>query len=292
MIITRDDAVIRPAIRALNGTERTRDEEAQIPLAAGMNLIRITPASATGEVEGQAESSVEIRVTRSAPVEGRTDPRDSGARGGRTLFLLSVGISRFSHPELDLKNAELDARSVAALMSVASPPVYDRAVTRMLLNESATVTNILSALADSAASAGPDDLVLIFFAGHGEQVDGKFYFAPSDFGMRDPATFARAMKEGSDGDAALNELFQREGLGQDRLLPMIQAIPAARVAIILDSCFSGSLAAGDAAMARNSNLTITNSIGHASGRFVLSSATRDALDFVPDGSADATPNGQ
>ena len=83
-------------------------------------------------------------------------------------------------------------------MSVVSPPVYDRAVTRMLLNDAATVPNVMSALAEISASAGPDDLVLIFLAGHGEQVDGKFYFAPADFGTRDPAMFARAMKEAAE----------------------------------------------------------------------------------------------
>ena len=69
-----------------------------------------------------------------------------------------------------------------------------------------------------------------------------------------------------------------EGLGPDRLLPRIQAMKAARVAVVLDACYSASFAVQDAVWQRNVNRTVTNALGHATGRFVLSSATENAKD--------------
>ena len=62
------------------------------------------------------------------------------------------------------------------------------------------------------------------------------------------------------------------------MLPAIQSIQAARVAMILDTCFSASIATQDAVLRRDLNTTVTNTLGHAAGRFVLSSSTALALD--------------
>ena len=212
-----------------------------------------------------------------------------------TLHVLSVGVGNFQRRELNLANAVNDARALATLMTAATPPVYDEAKITLLTDADATADNILAALAAIAAKALPDDLVIIFLAGHGQQVDGRYYFAPVDFGMRDEALFRRVLAGASSGagatsgagansggDHALDELFRREGLGQDRMLPAIQAIQAARVAMILDTCFSASIATQDAVLRRDLNNTVTNTLGHAAGRFILSSSTALALDSAGD----------
>ena len=79
-------------------------------------------------------------------------------------------------------------------------------------------------------------------------------------------------------NAAIDRLFRTEGLGPEQLLPLIQAMKAARVAVVLDTCYSASLAIQDAVFQRDVNTTVTNALGHATGRFVLSSATTLALD--------------
>jgi hypothetical protein len=59
---------------------------------------------------------------------------------------------------------------------------------------------------------------------------------------------------------------------------LVQALSATHVAVVLDTCYSGSLASQDAVIQRDANTTVTNALGHATGRFVLSSATTLALD--------------
>jgi uncharacterized caspase-like protein len=205
-------------------------------------------------------------------------PAAASAKPPVTLYLLSVGVSHFRQSALNLDNADNDARAVAKLFEGADAPVYDRAVVKTLIDDQATGANISAALREIAANAKPDDLVLLFFAGHGQQVDGHYYYAPVEFGTGDKALFKTALSSDAGNDAALDEMFRREGYGQDQMLPIVQTIQAARLAVVLDTCFSASIATQDAVIRRDTNATVTQSLGHASGRFVLSSATALALD--------------
>lgn len=288
VVLRRNDAVIAPTIFVSEEAPRLRVEEAVVPLGEGLNVIRVTPVNATGEVEASAQESMEIRVLRVASAARSAGAQGAGAtiQGRRpavrppvTLHVLSVGVGKFRRSELNLANPVNDARGIAQLMQGASPPVYDSASVTLLTDEEATSEKILAALHAIAEKALPDDLVFIFMAGHGQQVDGRYYYAPVDFGMKDEALFRRALGGAAQGgDRALAELFRHEGLGQEKMLPAIQAIQAARVAMILDTCFSASIATQDAVSRRDINATVTNTLGHAAGRFVLSSATSLALD--------------
>jgi len=294
VVVRRNKAVIAPSVFVAEEAPRTRTEEALIPLGEGLNVIRITPVNAAGQVEASDGDSKEIRVMRVA-----SSSRSAGAQGGLagiqgrkptikpqvTLYVLSVGVGTFKRPELNLANPVNDAASLARLMEGPSAPVYDKSEVTLLTNEQATSANILKAMGDIAAKALPDDLVLIFLAGHGQQVDGRYYFAPVDFGTRDDELFRRALTAtGPQSTRALEELFRREGLGQDKMLPAIQSLQAARVAMVLDTCFSASIATEDAVLRRDVNTTLTNTLGHAAGRFVLSSSTSLALDSAGSGS--------
>jgi hypothetical protein len=317
-ILARNQAVITPAAFTIEEDDHSRTLEAAIPLGVGLNVIRLTPVAASGEVEGARERSIELRIVRRPPavaaVTAQGETREAGtppagtpptgtpptgtpakppatpAKPPVTLYVLSVGVSHFQHKELDLDNAVNDARAVADLFKGSDPPVYDQAVIATLLDGQATSANIAAGIAAIAQRAGPDDVVVLFFAGHGQQVDGKYFYAPVDFGMHDQDLFHRAMAGHAGKDDPLDELFRREGFGQAQMLTAIQAIQASRVALILDTCFSASIATQDAVMRRDTNATVTNGLGHASGRFVLSSATALALDSA--GGAASLPSDQ
>jgi hypothetical protein len=311
-ILARNQAVITPAAFTIEEDDRSRTLEAAIPLGVGLNVIRLTPVAASGEVEGARERSIELRIVRRPPavaaVTAQGETREAGtppagtppagtpakpaapAKPPVTLYVLSVGVSHFQHKELDLDNAVNDARAVADLFKGSDPPVYDQAVIATLLDGQVTSANIAAGIAAIAKQAGPDDVVVLFFAGHGQQVDGKYFYAPVDFGMHDQDLFHRAMAGHAGKDDPLDELFRREGFGQAQMLAAIQAIQASRVALILDTCFSASIATQDAVMRRDTNATVTNGLGHASGRFVLSSATALALDSA--GAAASLPTDQ
>jgi hypothetical protein len=62
------------------------------------------------------------------------------------------------------------------------------------------------------------------------------------------------------------------------LLAAIQTIQATRIALVLDTCYSATLADQDTVLRRDVNTTVTNRIGHASGRFVLSGSFAQPYD--------------
>ena len=301
--VRHNEAVIRPEIFVDEEDAHSRKEEVAIPLGDGRNVIRLTPISASGAVEGSAPAASEITVYRRAQTEVARDTQQPGStttpapvptRPHTVLYLLSVGVSHFARPQLDLKNADNDARALADLMRGSDAPVYDQAVVTTLLNDQATTDNILAALQEIANKATAGDLVVIFLAGHGQAVDGKYYFAPAHLGMGSADLFQRAVAAASaderESERAVEELFRREGLDQDKLLAMMQSIKALRVALILDTCYSASIATQDAVLQRDLNSTVTNRIGQAAGRFVLSSAVTLAFDSAG-ASARDTPQG-
>src|SRR5580693_6871605 len=99
-------------------------------------------------------------------------------------------------------------------------------------------------------------------------------------GLHDPALLAAVKTATVDDvfDKAVDAVFRTEGLGQDDLLPIIQGMQATRIAFMLDTCYSATLADADAVLRHDVNNTITDRIGHASGRFVLSGSFTEAFD--------------
>lgn len=80
------------------------------------------------------------------------------------VFLVSVGISDYPGTKNDLNLPARDAQTITWLYSKNSDLVYTQ-----LLNEKATKKRILAAMVRVFSQAGPDDVVLFFYSGHGYQ---------------------------------------------------------------------------------------------------------------------------
>lgn len=78
------------------------------------------------------------------------------------VFLVSVGISDYPGTENDLTLPANDARTISWLYSKNTQVTY-----KQLVNEQATVANILSALQETFKNASTNDIVVFFFSGHG-----------------------------------------------------------------------------------------------------------------------------
>jgi len=117
-------------------------------------------------------------------------PSDIGAPPSRaamvaasspTLWVLAIGVSRYQDSQLNLRFADADARAVAdTLQRQGEGPLYRDAKTLLLINDAVTRESILSSLDRFVGQAGPDDVAVIFLAGHGVQdrVSGTYYFLP------------------------------------------------------------------------------------------------------------------
>lgn len=147
-------------------------------------------------------------------------PRQAGVQGGPRVFAIMVGISDYGGYSSDLAYTADDALKLAEDLrreGVLNPSSV------VLTDADATVDGVRRAFAEVAAEAGPDDIFLFFFSGHGSQqsvaVSGN---------ELDGQAETIVLRDGQITDAEMAELFA----SLDTRLSLI----------VLDSCFSGGFA--------------------------------------------------
>ncbi|WP_250009813.1 caspase family protein [Actinoplanes sp. M2I2] len=145
----------------------------------------------------------------------------SGAR--RTLTVLAVGVSEYGDPALRLRFAAKDAVDLAAELDAAAHS-FARVRTRVLAD--ATREQILAAHA-LLADTETEDHVIVLFAGHGALRGTEFTFLPADAARDDLAA---------------------TGVSYDDIEALLDAIPARRRLVLLDTCHSGEDELGAAAV--------------------------------------------
>ena len=304
VVFSRNDAVVQPDTVIESADDTTRIEQATMALGRGRTVVALTPVSNTGAVEGSAAGRITLTLTQAPPARAASRGSDTGTAAAKIeppaakLYVLSVGVNETGNPDWSLKNAANDARAIADTMRTPVPSVYSAAPDVVsLIDGQATADAILAGLRRIAKLAAPDDIVMIYLAGHGRTVDGRYDFAPYDLGKHDPSVLRRVRTDWADQsvpeaeyNAAADVLFRTEGLSQEQLLATIQTIQATRIAVVLDTCYSATLANEDAVLRRDENTTVTNRIGHASGRFILSGSFELALDGSDD--TDGSPEGE
>ncbi len=144
-------------------------------------------------------------------------PRQARVPGGPHVIALLVGVSDYGGRTNPLPNTDDDARELynslrgAGLLHPAS---------QLLVNEEATTKNVANAFSRAAAQAGPNDMFLFFFSGHGNQVDV-------------PVSAAEL-----DGRAETIELYD-EAMTDAQLKPLFDGVRGRMSMVVLDSCFSG-----------------------------------------------------
>jgi hypothetical protein len=108
------------------------------------------------------------------------------------LWILSIGINRYDSPLLDnLDYAVNDAREIINVFKTQEGKLY-RKVNSLLVADGAAVIPTRDNIVDKFAflkQAGQRDVVMLFIAGHGvNDLDGNFYFMPSDAAFNDDGT--------------------------------------------------------------------------------------------------------
>jgi tetratricopeptide (TPR) repeat protein/uncharacterized caspase-like protein len=105
-----------------------------------------------------------------AQQRGLTVKSGSALDGRGRLWAVVIGISSYGNlsPEQQLKFAHHDAEEFAAFLRSPSGGGFPSTQIKLLLNQNATLSAIRTALGTwLVRSAEPDDVVFIFFAGHG-----------------------------------------------------------------------------------------------------------------------------
>jgi WD40 repeat protein len=139
--------------------------------------IQLVKASGRMQIAAEGRNGfsmpVELDYRSSAPAL-RDRPRPS-------LFVVSVGVSRYATPGINLMQASKDARDIARALERQQAQFYERVHTRVLVDEGATRAAVLDALQWLQTTPSPDDTAVLFIAGHGvTDAADTYYFLPHD----------------------------------------------------------------------------------------------------------------
>lgn len=197
------------------GKELTYEWDVDLP-ADQRNLIQVMVGT-----DAPTAAFSNVLVERDVKVPVRDKPK---------LFVLSVGINGYRDKEITpLSYSVADAESVADLLKKNSTGIYDVSKATMLVNEQVTRDKFKTSFKDISdalkAQVKPNDVLVLFLAGHGFVDDNKkYYYASYDLSVDD---YAQGKFEG----CIAWEDFQQ-----------LADIPCRKLAF-LDTCHSGAIQA-------------------------------------------------
>jgi WD40 repeat protein/uncharacterized caspase-like protein len=213
-----------------------------------------------------------------------------------TLYAIVGGVSDYEGERIDLRFAAKDAEDFAHALSLgarklfcdkSNPNCLDKVnITTLSTNrekpeEQPTKENFKRAFADIAARAKPEDIVVIYLAGHGVSfgagTDSYFYLTKE---ARTTSTdeLAKVLKTSTISSEELTDWLT---FGKDNANDIF--IKAMKQVIILDTCASGN-AAGQLALTAKRDLSgdqirAVEFLKDKTGTFVLMASTADAPSY-------------
>ena len=95
------------------------------------------------------------------------------------LHVLAIGINKYKNPALNLNYAQPDAKGISNFFRQKGKGLFKKVEIVEIYNEQATKENI-SAKLKQLQNTHPQDVVLIYLAGHGEGLNYKWYFIPHE----------------------------------------------------------------------------------------------------------------
>ena len=192
------------------------------------------------------------------------------------LYALVVGTSNFRGSKLNLRYPDKDATAFAEALRLSGTPLFGENMEIKLLTTSADPyprkAEIAKALADFAEKSNPNDILLLYFSGHGitypdNSEKGQFYYLTTDI-----------LDDKLDDPITRNTL----AIGQDTLQKWIRNVKALKRILILDACNSGkvvqSLEPGQKALNSDQRRALER-MNDRSGMFVLAGSAADKVSF-------------
>lgn len=208
----------------------------RVPLVAGNNHFEAV-ANSRQQIEGEP---------------GRADVAAAGQRVLPNLDIVTIGINRYRDSRFDLNYGVPDALAILRKFNADRVGVFGHAIAYQLTNEAATRSGVLQLLS-SLRRLPPQDVLVIYLAGHGDIVDKKWYFLPYDFEFS------------LDG-------IRRTGISAAMLERLLSQAGPQRIMLMIDSCKSGG---GIDALATGMDRRVLRSVGRDTGVAMLAAARRD-----------------
>ncbi len=186
------------------------------------------------------------------------------ARKG-VFYILAVGINNYANPDFNLNFAVADARDVGDELrkQQAKLDIYERVELIGLNDADATKAAIIKKLGDLAHRIEPEDVLLIYFAGHGIAHQNRFFLVPYDLGYKG----SRATMNESGLDQIL-----RHGISDEELEMAVESIDSRQIVFVIDACNSGQALESEEARRGPMNSKGLAQLAYEKGMYILTAA--------------------
>jgi uncharacterized caspase-like protein len=203
------------------------------------------------------------------------------ARKGKA-YVVTIGINEYQSDSFNLRYAVADANLVSRTLSesLARLDLYEEIVPVELLDEEATESNVLAMLSllsgklptpqaelpedlFKLTTATPEDLLIIYFAGHGIAHGDQYYLLPHDLGYDgDPRNV----------DEQGLRFVRQSGISDRDLELALEKVDAERVMLVIDACQSGQLLKAEEKRRGPMNSKGLAQLAYEKGMYILAAA--------------------
>lgn len=192
---------------------KSHERTISIKLSSGENHIKVSCINAKGVESLSSTIDVVCAIPEYKP----------------TLYLITVGVSKFKDAKMNLQYAAKDASDIQLLLGKSSN-AYANIKSFSFLDEKATKENILG-VKSQLMGANPDDVVLFMVSSHGilnEELD--YFIATHDMDFTNPSA---------------------RGLSYEALESILDGIPQRKKLLFMDACHSGEVDKDEMQLVKN-----------------------------------------
>lgn len=226
--------------RGLQKKKNNNSKYVTVELDGGENIISI-------KVRNKFAMSDEVLVYATKTIKTKNIYKP-------TLYMLSIGVSKYENHEYNLGVADKDALSMAKMFKSQKGKIYKDVVVKTLTNKSAHSDNILDGLDWIDKEATSKDVVIIFIAGHGVNDDkGTYYFLSHDANL---------------------ERLRRTAVKWTEIQDTISNLPS-KVILLADTCHSGNITG----TRRDITSAVKSIINSGSGSIIMTATTGSGYSY-------------
>ncbi|HEX3557709.1 MAG TPA: caspase family protein [Pyrinomonadaceae bacterium] len=242
--------------------------DASVPLIAGENLF--TAYAFNRDNVKSADAVLDLKGADSL----RRTP---------TTYVLAVGVNEYANPNYNLKFAVADATDFVEEVRRQRTRVEPggRVEVAALFDSEATKQNILTALRrlsgaetgplaagvpkslEGLKAAEPEDVVVIYFAGHGTAHGKRFYMIPHDLGYAG----GRELKS----EANLQTILDHS-INDDELEQILEPLNVGQLVLVIDACNSGQALEAEERRRGPMNSKGLAQLAYEKGMYILTAA--------------------
>jgi WD40 repeat protein len=190
---------------------------------------------------------------------------DESLRRRGAGYLLAIGVNSYANPDYNLKFAVADARLFGEEWRHQQQKLGRFASTEVtyLFDKDATKAKVLQNLAQLANRVQPEDVVVVYFAGHGTAQESQFYLIPHDLGYQGSRQKL---------DRSGLQTIMRHSISDRELEQALEKIDAGQLILVIDACNSGQVLEADEKRRGPMNSKGLAQLAYEKGMYILTAA--------------------